>query len=364
MKESQRLYFLDAIRAFAILMMLQGHFISGVLDPVLKDPQNNFYSFWLYCRGFTAPIFFTVTGWVVYFLLLKNPTQGLRNPRIKKGLKRGAKLILWGYLIRLNLPMLLQGQINNSFLKPDVLQIIGLGLIFIVSIYALFYFLKKGIAVLFLGISLLIFLMQPLYEDKIFNELPSFLAAYLTKANGGVFYLFPWLGYFSFGALIAVVFGPQPKQFLIKSLVFAVLGILLVYKSSSFLVWIYDQSDWIIFNKVAYNNFLFIRLGDVLLLVAGFMILNKLFAKGFWIWIGQKTLSIYIVHYFIFYGSLFGLGIYKYFKYSFAIIESGVGAVFFIAFCLAVTYFIHQHRSKIFFILWSKLKLKQTPPYN
>ena len=31
MKESQRLYFLDALRAFAILMMLQGHFISGIL---------------------------------------------------------------------------------------------------------------------------------------------------------------------------------------------------------------------------------------------------------------------------------------------------------------------------------------------
>ena len=98
MKESQRLYFLDALRAFAILMMLQGHFISGILDPVLKDSQNNFYSFWLYCRGFTAPIFFTVTGWIVYFLLLKNTTQGLRNPRIKKGLKRGVELILWGYL--------------------------------------------------------------------------------------------------------------------------------------------------------------------------------------------------------------------------------------------------------------------------
>ena len=40
MKESQRLYFLDAIRAFAILMMLQGHFISGVLDPFLKDPPS------------------------------------------------------------------------------------------------------------------------------------------------------------------------------------------------------------------------------------------------------------------------------------------------------------------------------------
>ena len=94
MKESQRLYFLDALRAFAILMMLQGHFISGILDPNFKNPENSIYNLWLYCRGFTAPVFFTVTGWVVFFLLLKNPVQGIQNPRIKKGLKRGGELIL------------------------------------------------------------------------------------------------------------------------------------------------------------------------------------------------------------------------------------------------------------------------------
>ena len=40
-----RLYFIDALRAFAILMMLQGHFISGLLDPVFKNPDNPIYSF-------------------------------------------------------------------------------------------------------------------------------------------------------------------------------------------------------------------------------------------------------------------------------------------------------------------------------
>ena len=33
MSLKERLYFLDALRAFAILMMLQGHFISGVFRP-------------------------------------------------------------------------------------------------------------------------------------------------------------------------------------------------------------------------------------------------------------------------------------------------------------------------------------------
>ena len=364
MKESQHLYFLDALRAFAILMMLQGHFVSGILDPLFKDTTNSVYNLWLYCRGFTAPVFFTVTGWVVLFLLLKNPIQGLQNPRVKKGLKRGLELILWGYVLRLNLPMLLNGQLNGYFLKPDVLQIIGLGLIFTVSIYAMFHYLKQGLGFVFLGIGLLIFITEPGYVDTTFLGLPKFLAAYLTKANGGVFYLFPWLGYVSLGACIAIVFGSQPKQFLMKSMGFVALGLLLIYKSSAFFIWVYDQTDWMLFRQVAYNNFLFIRLGDVFLLIAGFMALNRIFSKGFWLWIGQKTLSVYIVHYFIFYGSLFGIGIYKYYKYSGTLLQSAIGALFFMAICLIVTYYAHRYRSKLFFIHWNSLKIKRTPPYN
>ena len=204
MSQTQRLFFLDALRAFAILMMLQGHFISGVLDPSYRDPENSIYQFWEYCRGFTAPVFFTVTGWVVMFLLLKNPTQGKLNPRIKKGLKRGFELLGWGYLLRLNLPTLFNGSLNSSFFKPDVLQIIGLGLLFTVGFYYLLYpRLKKRIGFVFLLIGLIIFITQPLYVDLKFSNLPTFIASYLTKANGGVFYLFPWLGYVSIGASIA-----------------------------------------------------------------------------------------------------------------------------------------------------------------
>ena len=35
-----RLYFIDAVRAFAILMMLQGHFIDTLLAVEFRDPNN------------------------------------------------------------------------------------------------------------------------------------------------------------------------------------------------------------------------------------------------------------------------------------------------------------------------------------
>ena len=78
MSLKERLYFLDALRAFAILMMLQGHFISGVLDPVFKSPENSFYSFWIYCRGFTAPVFFWLRGGCLCFYCLEIKSKGVK----------------------------------------------------------------------------------------------------------------------------------------------------------------------------------------------------------------------------------------------------------------------------------------------
>jgi uncharacterized membrane protein len=358
MNKNPRLYFIDALRAFAIIMMLQGHFISGLLDPSFKDPSNPFYNFWLYCRGFTAPIFFTITGWIFTFLLLKNPVQGWGNPRIKKGIKRGIELIIWGYLLRLNLPMLFKGHINHSFYYPDVLHIIGLSLLFILFCYLLFGQLKRWLGFLFLLMGILIFLGQPLYVDLEFSHLPNFLAAYLTKANKGVFYLFPWLGYVSIGAFIATVFNPKTNRLWGWSLGFILMGLTLIYYSSSLFIQMEQYSGISLFRRVAYNNFLFIRLGDVLLLFGGFMLLNRYLSRSLFTKIGSKTLEIYIVHYFIFYVSLFGIGLFKYFSYSWSFSMSICGAFIFIIACVGLVILDDRYRTPTIRYILRRLTLK------
>ena len=57
----RRLYFLDALRALALLLLLQGHWISGLLDLQRVDTDVLLYRFWKYCRGITAPVFFTIS---------------------------------------------------------------------------------------------------------------------------------------------------------------------------------------------------------------------------------------------------------------------------------------------------------------
>ncbi len=338
MSNKQRLFFLDALRAFAILMMLQGHFISGVLAEEFKQPDNSIYRFWLYCRGFTAPVFFTITGWIVTFLLLQNPIQGWKNPRIKKGLKRVAELLFWGYLLRLNLPMLFKGKLNASFIYPDVLQIIALGLLFVLLLYALLYKLKLWNGLVFLCLGCTIFLLQPCYVDKTFETLPKFIAAYLTKANNGVFYVFPWLGYVCIGASIAYLFKLRSSKLWPWGIYFMVTGWLLIHHSSSFFIDLSKYFTIDLFRAVAYNNFLFIRLGDVFMLIGFFILLNPFLHKGKWMLIGTKTLDLYIIHYFILYGSLFGIGLYKYYKYSFNLQNSILGTIGFVLVCVLCLY--------------------------
>ena len=341
-----RLVFIDGLRAFAILMMLQGHFISGVLAPEYRDKTNIIYNFWIYCRGFTAPIFFTITGWVFTFLLLKNKKKKYwNNSRIKKGLKRVIELLLWGYIIRLNLKSFYYGNINASFIQTDVLQIIAIGLFYIILTYFIFHKWRWGFFFALISIGIFIFITEPLYYNLSFSSLPKFIAAYLTKANNGVFYLLPWLGYVSIGAGLSIIFDYihyKKRGLKIAAFVFLFTGLLLLFFSSPFFIFLNTYIPGDIFLKVAYNNFLFIRLGDVFILFALFIIISPLLRGKLWQNIGKKTLTIYIIHYFILYGSLTGEGFYKYYKYSFNWSESIFGALIFLFICVALSFILPQ----------------------
>ncbi|MGD1946922.1 MAG: heparan-alpha-glucosaminide N-acetyltransferase domain-containing protein [Croceivirga sp.] len=313
---SNRLFFIDAIRAWAILMMLQGHFIDGLLDPVFRDADNLAFSIWLYFRGITAPVFFTVSGFIFTYLLLQVPEQGLANPRVKKGLRRGLQLLLIGYALRLNLFGLLKGEVYDGFYLVDVLHCIGLSLLAIIGIYLISGTRKRfWFPLILVCTTLLLFLFEPLYKQWTFSFLPLGLANYFTKVNGSVFTIIPWLGYATLGASLSLVFLQFKKaRFLYPSVItcFAILGAGLIYGSSPVFLKLYEMTDVMLFQLIYENNYLFIRLGDVFVVFALFMMIRKLLTHPYLLKIGANTLSIYVIHFIILYGSFTGLGLYKF----------------------------------------------------
>ncbi len=194
------------MRAWAILMMLQGHFVDGLLDNAFRDTGSLGFNIWKYFRGVTAPVFFTVSGFIFTYLLVKGDKKGFENPRVQKGIKRGLQLLFIGYLLRTNIFGLLNGQIYPSFYLVDVLHCIGFSLIGIVGIYLLTYNKKNYWFPLALVLTtFILFILEPVYKQWSYAYLPEIMANYLTKTNGSVFTVIPWFGYAAIGAFVSLI---------------------------------------------------------------------------------------------------------------------------------------------------------------
>ena len=310
-KASSRVYHIDALRGVAILMMLQGHFIYTLLQDA--DRMGPLYDFWKFCRGLTAPVFFTTSGVILVYLLIRKKEVVYRKFRMKKAFWRGLELLMWGYILRFNIwPFLYYGRVYKEFWKVDVLQCIGVGLFLI----ALGYFLVSKLPdtayrILLPLAAIAVFLFHPLYSAYDYSAWPPAIRNYFTREYGSVFSVLPFVGYVFVGGFLGslyTAFYYGRRWFFIGALI--LLAAFLVYKSTWAMNQLYLLTDIQLFRKVSMNNFGFIRVGQVLFVYSAFMILEPFLSNLKTLnKIGQHTLTVYIIHFFILYGSVFGLGI-------------------------------------------------------
>ncbi len=332
-------------------MMLQGHFVDSLLDNAFREHTNAWYNTWKHFRGITAPVFFTVSGFIFTYLLIRPPEKGFENPRVKKGIKRGLELLFIGYLLRSNLMGLLKGEVYDSFYLVDVLHCIGLSILSIIAIYLLTYTKRKFLfPTVLVGITLLLFIFEPHYQLWTYNFLPDALANYLTKANGSVFTIIPWFGYASFGAFTSVMFmryKDSPQLYSTAITISLVVGPLLIFFSTDLFLALTRLTGIQLFADIFFNNYLFIRLGDVLLVFAVFMLFRRFMQNTILLKVGQSTLSIYIVHFIILYGSFTGLGLYQFFNHSLSLTTTISGAIAFMIACSYFALLYEKHKTEI-----------------
>ena len=346
--QSKRLYFIDAVRAFAILMMLQGHFVDALLLPEYRDNSYMAYDIWSYMRGNTAPVFFTISGLIFTYLLLKAKEKGNLNQRIKKGINRGLMLIVIGYALRIPFFEWINGHFPMRFFKVDVLQCIGLSLILIVVFFLLS--LKKAylFSALMLCFGLVIFMTEPLYRDLQIDNLPIPISNYLTKSNGSLFPIVPWFGFMAWGAFLATFFYKflEEKRFkIITVLTYFLVGFILIFFSSQILIFLYYMFDFEICKRVANYNYLFIRLGNVLVTFGVFYLFEKFVKQKLILKIGQKTLSIYVIHFIVLYGSYTGEGLWQNIGRTLNPWEALFGAILFLIFITFLSLYVFHKNS-------------------
>lgn len=310
-------------------MMLQGHFVDGLLADSHRIPGNFWYETWKFFRGITAPVFFTISGFIIVYLLESKSGRIIRNPRIGKGIRRGVQLLVIGYLLRLYVPGLLLGKLYPSFFYVDVLHCIGLSLIALIGIYIFSLPLGRSFNFwLLFVVATLIFLTEPLYDGQEYPEWPVWLANYVTQAYGSVFAVIPWVGYSFYGGGMALVFLKYmhlPQFFRRAMATCALAGLGLIFVSSPLFealhqtgagTFLFGAQGRDLFLKVMENNYLFIRLGHVLITLTIFIGLRRYLTHKLWVEIGQNTLNIYIVHFILLYGSFTGFALYRIFYRS------------------------------------------------
>ncbi len=315
---------------------------------------NVFFDYWFLLRGFTAPLFFTITGVVFTFLLLREKEKPFwQQVRVRKGLKRGAQVMLLGYLLQLNyrnLDYYLQGHINSSFYAFHVLPSIGLSLFALIGLYALSRaFRKLPMYVLLFGTAAVIIGVTPVIEAMKDNYYPSWAPQIIQNMINGpksVFPIFPWFGYVMLGGCVGALL-QEHKEILKEKwtpLKYALIGIGLC-------LFIMEAVDWfhaffhpeISFRSIGRRfGFFAIALG----VLVGMLYLERTgkLRIPFFVEMGKNTLNIYIIHSMILYGSFIGIGIKTYLNKSISFPQAVLGAILFILFFGVMTYFQNKFK--------------------
>ena len=369
METRKRIAYIDSLRSLAIVMVLEGHFITQSLQNRFRDDQNPVYAFWKFTRCLTAPIFLFISGLIFTYLLLKNKKKGFANTRLQKGFLRSLKLIVMGYLLQLNLYsfwVLQKPLLTDLFQIFHILQCIGSSLIIIMLLY-LFktYIAKIPLGILAALLGSLFFMGSPTLHHLELSTFPQFVENIFVVSKNyektSVFPLFHWAGFVMFGATLGSVF--YQFKYLIHTyllpLTLCGIGLIWVCFYHDILSFIYQSfrfSEQIVdFSYV----FEFKRLGQVLIAIGVFIFLHKLspvfkpvfkwfpWNQDLFVKMGQNTLSVFVLHVVILYQGFFGWRINELTRKKLLPWQAILGAILFI----------------LFFVLWVKFKdkLKSIP---
>ncbi|MFT5858124.1 MAG: putative membrane protein [Flavobacteriaceae bacterium] len=348
---SNRLWFIDAARSIAIIMMLQGHFISLTFEDydVMRGAISThgtsgsmLFDVWFQFRGFTAPLFFSITGLIfVYLLTGPNAQPVWKQKRVRRGIKRAFTIIIWGYILQLNyknLAYYMAGKVTGRFYAFHVLHCIGIGILIIIMIYFLHKYIKSiPLALILALLGIAAFTLHPLVKSMGENYFPSAAHEVIQNIFHGphsIFPLTPWLGYVLLGGAIGAYvrsIGDKIKEkwFPLK---FVLKGVLICFAFKG----IFTFVDYAFEPEIAFRRsvWFFYRFAEILLLLALLMYVERIVKKRttWFILMGQNTLTIYILHVIALYGAVIGIGLKTYYEDKLSTSETILSAVAFILF--------------------------------
>lgn len=304
-----RYRFLDWMRGVAVLIMIQCHVFNSFTRLDLR--QSGGYILSQFIGGMAAPLFLFMAGMTSGFQMESLEKRQI-GPwrRWRAALGRAGYILLIAYLFRFtNWLGSLPNPSLQDFLKVDILNCMGLAM----AAFAVVALFGNTERIRFaIGGALAVTAAAPLLSALRWTSVPLVVKNYLVPSpNTGQFPFFPCAAYLGFG-LVAGSLVKRAESLSLSGQMdrlmqwFVLLGFGLIFTSEYFanLPWsVYTKSDF-------WRNspaLILIRVGIILVMLAGAYLWTGLRAASGWSWIeslGKTSLLVYWVHVTLVYGGL------------------------------------------------------------
>jgi uncharacterized membrane protein len=300
--QKTRFLFVDLLRGWALLVMIEVHVFNVLLLPILRATQ--WFSILNFANGLVAPSFLFISGFA-FAISTKGKTDELRkfDYSFWKKLGRIILIILAGY--SLHLPILSLRRLMrfysqdtlNSFYNVDILQCIGVGLLFIFLLKLIIKSDKIYNYIIIVALLSSVFLSPLIWQTNFTTFMNIPLANYFNVMNGSLFPVFPWIGFLLAGVVCCKYYiearGKNKEKDVIYRII--IIGLILSIVGHIFLtpglnVYSCDHKA---------NPFFFIqRLGYVLFLlgICWFYIEKRQTKTTFVLDVGRESLLVYWLH--------------------------------------------------------------------
>jgi hypothetical protein len=306
MPGSRRVEFIDLLRGWAVIVMIETHVVNATLLTTLR--QSDFHHVLTFLNGLVAPTFVFASGMAFAITLRRKIADYIHwTPVLGKQIARLLMILAIGYILHIpkfslrHLLYVAEAPAWRDFFQVDVLQTIAATLLLLQALL-LAVRTERRLYLTAAVLSLLVVFLTPIVRTVDFAAvLPLPIAAYLNPEMKWQFSLFPWSAFLFCGALTGFLF-LELREKLRKHLLWGGLGaVALSFALHPILSQVYPvYSYW-----RGSPSFFLLRLGLVLVLAWAlytYELKRGVRPSSLVTLVGRESLMVYVAHLFLIYG--------------------------------------------------------------
>jgi uncharacterized membrane protein len=305
-----RLAFIDLLRGWALMVMIEVHVFNSCILPALKT--TSWFNVLNFINGLVAPSFIFISGFV-FLIASQRKLESFRTYGSAFWKQLGRIGLVWGIGYFLHLPFFsFRRMITDTtedgwlqFYQVDVLHCIAFGLLVLFISRLLIKNGKVYRTFLFAGGLFVVIGAMFVSNYDFLKWIPAPFAAYINNRHYSLFPLFPWLAFMLFGGYFASRYidareQKKEKEFILR---FALAGAFLL---TAFFIGMELQARiHFVSLDIAANPLFFIeRLAIVMVLLATcwFYADFRKTEKSVVLDVGRESLMVYTAHLLVIYG--------------------------------------------------------------